>query len=534
MTPDFKLLFESSPGLYLALTPDLRIAAVSDAYLSATMTERETILGRDIFDVFPDNPDDPSASGTRNLRRSLERVRDFGIADSMDTQKYDIRRPDSAGGGFEERYWNPVNTPVLENGAVRYIIHRVDDVTEFVRATERGSEAVAELHLITAQAARIAAEQATGAKTLFLSRMSHELRTPLNAILGFAQLMEMDGHLSREQAEGVQQILRGGSLLLQMINEVLDIVRIEQGRLSLSPEPMDLGVVAREAIDLIRPLAAQRSVVVTKVPYEGKTARRIVRADRQRVEQILLNLLGNAVKFNRPGGNVTLDLEVRDHERLRINVHDSGPGIPPAKLDIIFEPFERLDAAETVEGTGLGLPLSRALAAAMGGTIGVESVVDKGSTFWLELPLADPSEQPADVRRDSASALTAGTVLYVEDNQSNVQLLARIVQRRPGVTLLHAGTGSAGLELARTRRPNLVLLDLHLPDMPGDEVLRQLWSDKATRKLPVVIVTADATPGLTRRVKADGAVDCVTKPIDVARVLALIDRYLGTGGEPTT
>ncbi len=523
--PEFRLLFESAPALYLVLIPDFTIVAASDAYLAATMTRREAVVGRGIFEVFPDNPDDPAADGARNLRRSLERVRDTVVADTMAIQKYDIRRPESDGGGFEERYWSPSNTPVVERGTLRYIVHRVEDVTETVRAKAHGTAVEAELQLITAQAAQRAAEQATQAKNVFLSRMSHELRTPLNAIMGFAQLMEMDRALPPEHAQGAQQILKGGRVLLELINEVLDIVRIESGRLSLSPEPVDSGEVAREAIALMEPLAAQREVTIAMTPAPPAGAP-IVRADRHRLHQILINLLANAVKFNRHGGRVTIDFETPADGRLRISVRDTGPGIPPDKLELIFEPFERLDTASAVEGTGLGLPLSRALAEAMGGTIGVASRVDDGSTFWVELPVAAPSSASASPQDESIGTGARGTVLYVEDNRSNVYLLERILQHRPGVALVHAGTGLAGVRLAQERRPDLILLDLHLPDVAGEEVLRQLWHHSATRRIPVVVVTADATPGLTRRLKIEGAAECVTKPIDVTRMLALVDHYL--------
>jgi CheY-like chemotaxis protein len=218
---------------------------------------------------------------------------------------------------------------------------------------------------------------------------------------------------------------------------------------------------------------------------------------------------------------------------VRIAVRDTGPGIPAAKLDLIFQPFERLDAAQTgVDGTGLGLPLARALTGAMAGTLGVESRVGEGSTFWVDLPAARREAdrpRPAPSPTAATPSSRAAVILYVEDNPSNVRLMERVLQQRPGLALLHATQGRQGLELARSRRPDVVLLDLHLPDIPGDEVVRELWRDPATRTIPIVVVTADATPGTATRLKAAGAVGVLTKPIDVRGMLGVLDSLLGDG-----
>lgn len=360
----------------------------------------------------------------------------------------------------------------------------------------------------------------------FLSRMSHELRTPLNAILGFAQLLEMDRRLNADAQEAVRQILHGGRHLLELVNEVLDISRVESGQLSLSPEPVQVGEVVESTIDLLQGLAATRHVAVTVAPLPPNLAP--VLADRQRLSQVLLNLLTNAIKYNDTGGRVTVEVSAMAADRIRIWIRDTGPGIPSAKLDLIFQPFERLDAAETgIDGTGLGLPLARALTAAMNGTLGVESRVGDGSAFWVDLPAAVPVAAGGPLAvPPPGQGNRAGTVLYVEDNISNVRLMERVLQHRPGVVLLHAPRGSVGLDIARTRRPDVVLLDLHLPDISGDEVIRELWHDPTTRSIPIVVVTADATPGTARRLKAAGAVGVLTKPIDVRGVLGVLDSLL--------
>jgi signal transduction histidine kinase len=276
--PDFESLFQSAPGLFLVLDPDLVIVAVSDAYLAATMTRREEILGHGLFEVFPDNPDDPQATGVGNLAASLERVRRNLVADTMAVQKYDIRRPAAEGGGFEVRYWSPFNSPVLgADGRLAYVIHRVEDVTEFVRLEQSESQRQqfaadllqdnvrkeAEI-LQRSQELQEANQQlraANQAKSEYLSRMSHELRTPLNAILGFAQLLELED-LREQQRESLHYILSAARHLLGLINEVLDIAAIEAGRLPLSLEPVPVADVVAEAVSLIRPLADQHGVLL--------------------------------------------------------------------------------------------------------------------------------------------------------------------------------------------------------------------------------------------------------------------------------
>ena len=379
--------------------------------------------------------------------------------------------------------------------------------------------------------ARLESEKANAAKSEFLSRMSHELRTPLNVILGFAQLLEMDS-LENGQEENVRQILTAGRHLLNLINEVLDFARIEAGRLSLSNEPVGIGDAVNEALDLIRPLAAERQIAVTLDFGENEHAH--VHTDRQRLRQVLLNLLSNAVKYNREQGTVTVRCSVRD-ESLRIEIADKGDGIPPEKMPLLFSPFERLGADSTpVQGTGLGLAVSKGLTEAMSGRIGVDSVVGEGSTFWLELSLVlQPSESHGGGHEESAEAPNAESspdrvVLYVEDNESNLRLMQRILARRTNITLLSANEGRFGLALAREYLPDLILLDIHLPDMRGDELLRRLKEDAATRDIPAVMISADASPQVIDRLLESGASSYVTKPIDVGNLLRLMDRLLPT------
>jgi PAS domain S-box-containing protein len=379
--------------------------------------------------------------------------------------------------------------------------------------------------------ARDAADSASRAKSEFLSRMSHELRTPLNVVLGFAQLLQME-QLREEPRAWVDQVLKAGRHLLDLINEVLDIARIESGALALSPEPVSLRDVVGETVESMRPIAAANDVSVDFL-IEGDDL--FVQADRQRLKQVLLNLLANGVKYNRPRGTVLVTASSHADD-IEIRVADTGIGIAPEHRERLFVPFDRLGAEHsTVEGTGVGLSLSLRLVQAMGGELDVESVPGEGSTFTVVLPIgAAPVDAETVALADAeaewrlAGGMVAGTMLYIEDNLTNLELMQRLVERRPGVRLLHAAHGRMGLDLARTGHADLVLLDLHLPDMTGMEVLGQLRADPATAAVPVYIVSADATAGQVARMKSAGAIGYLTKPLDVRRILDVIDQTMGS------
>ncbi len=426
-------------------------------------------------------------------------------------------------------------TNLLNDPDVRAIVVNFRDITEQrliqdeirrlnVQLEQRVIERTAEL-----RDAKEEAERANRAKSDFLSRMSHELRTPLNAILGFAQLLEMDA-LSSEQRDSVAQILKGGRHLLHLINEVLDITRIEAGRTSPSLEPVRLAGIVEESLDLIMPLAAHRQIqVVSATPGIWD---RYVRGDSQRLKQILLNLLSNAVKYNRDGGMVRISGEDRAEGRLRLTVTDTGVGIAREKLARLFVPFERLGAEQIgVEGTGLGLAHSRALAESIGAEIGVESDPERGSAFWIDLL---PAEEPdLGIEWNGQPRATASeqsepwrTVLYIDNNPSNHTLIERLLGQRPEVRLIPAMQGRLGIELANQHHPALVLLDLHLDDISGEEVLRRLREDPATAGVPIVIISADATPGQRERLRALGAQDFLAKPVDLRRLQSILTNFL--------
>jgi signal transduction histidine kinase/ActR/RegA family two-component response regulator len=380
-----------------------------------------------------------------------------------------------------------------------------------------------------ASAEAIAANQS---KNEFLSRMSHELRTPLNAVLGFSQLLELED-LSETQRESVEQIRKGGRHLLDLINEVLDLTRLESGSFSLSPEPVLAADVLTEALELMQPLAAAQRINLVGDPT--RSCNRYAFADRQRLKQILLNLLSNAVKYNRVGGTVAVACSVNAN-RLSITVTDTGAGIRAEDIERLFAPFERLGAEHSdVEGTGIGLALSRRLAEAMGGSLEVESAVTRGSTFAVNLPLVEgPVEryERLDAASDDAATgeVAGNTVVHIEDNLSNLRLVEQVIARQGGTELVVAMQGRLGLELVRQHRPAAVLLDLHLPDIDGEDVLRALRDDPETASIPVVILSADATPGQVQRLLAAGARAYLTKPLEVRQLLEILDDIVGDRG----
>ncbi len=405
--------------------------------------------------------------------------------------------------------------PLLDTqGAVYAICGIATDITERARSEQ------------AVQQAKEQADRASRAKSEFLSRMSHELRTPMNAILGFAQLLELE-QLSADQHESVSHIIRGGRHLLELINEVLDISRIEAGRLTLSNEPVELTAALRETIDLVRPLAADRDLDL-RVETMPEC---YVLADRQRLKQVLINLVSNAIKYNRLGGSVTVRCE-RQTTRVRVRIEDTGLGIPAEQLSQLFTPFERLSADRgSIEGTGLGLAVARRLIEAMNGTIGVESVPGQGSTFWIEVPLTVSPLQRDDLTPDENEPAQFNenehhSVLYIEDNLSNLRLIEQVLARRPRIELFAAVNGADGLRIARQRTPELILLDLNLPDMHGHEVLKQLHSDPRSRDIPVVVITADAMATQREKLLADGAHDYLTKPLNIKKFLETLDRAL--------
>ncbi|WP_183138885.1 ATP-binding protein [Pseudomonas syringae group genomosp. 3] len=403
-----------------------------------------------------------------------------------------------------------------------------DELRGFSKITRDISDRrVAEIALGTA---REEAERASRAKSEFLSRMSHELRTPLNSILGFAQLLDMDSPASQRPQVG--HILRAGQHLLKLINEVLDIARIEAGHVSLSLEPVSLSSVLKETLVLVSPMAADGNIELEELPHLPDELGVI--ADRQRLVQVLLNLLSNAIKYNRPDGQVRIEVD-RSAEHVTVSVVDTGYGIAPERLGQLFKPFERLDANPSVEGTGLGLALSKSMLEMMKGTLSVQTTQNEGCRFTLALPFVAVhaptvvTPRPADavpIPRPAARPAYHGKLLCIEDNLSSMALIETLLQRRPGIQLLSSMQGQLGLDLARQHAPQLILLDLNLPDIKGLEVLQRLRRLPATANTPVLMITADASVNAQRELKEAGATAILIKPIQVPVFLALLDQYL--------
>jgi PAS domain S-box-containing protein len=493
----------------VALSDGERVLDANDRYLQILGYSREDLLHDRVDWQWLTPPEWAEAT-----RKALMEVQDTGSCAAYEKEyftKDGSRVPVLVGNAVLDRHPLRFSSVVL-------------DLTEVKRAEVALRQAEAD------------AQRANEAKNAFLSRMSHELRTPLNAVIGFGQLLALD-ELDGDQREGVEQIIKGGNHLLALINEVLDISRIESGDLRLSLEPVQLAEVVNEALALVGHLGDARRVrIADRCPPSCGT---YVRADRQRLRQVVLNLLANAIKYNKDSGTVGVHCEQVSDSRVRLVVVDTGIGITEDGMSRLFMPFDRLGAEHTdVEGPGLGLTLTKRLVEAMNGAIGAESQVGHGSTFWVELDLDAPatSEELPVVEphaSDTHAERPRATVLYIEDNQANIRLVQRILAMREGVETMVTMQASLGLDLARTHVPDLILLDLNLPDMPGAEALRRLQADPETKHIPVVIVSADATSGQVSRLQAEGAVDYLAKPFDIAQLLALVDEHaLGTDGAP--
>ena len=524
-------LLEAAPGAYLVLDPTFNIVAVTDAYLRATLTVREQIVGRELFDVFPDNPNDPEATGTRNLRASLETVLRTGAPHSMPVQKYDIRRPGSA--EFEERYWKPHNTPVIIDGEVAYIIHSVEDATSLVRLEHlRGENEVAAGELQSMRAA-------DRAKDEFIAIISHELRTPMTSILGWTRMLALGGLDEQTRLEALDALERSTLAQAKLIEDLLDESRIASGKLRLELRALNLRTVLSNAISQARP-AAEAKHISLAADCDGDD-RYDVFADPARLQQAIGNLLGNAIKFTGEGGTVTVRLQRKDVDGV-IEVSDSGRGIAPALLPHIFERFRQGDGgtAERLSGLGLGLSITRHIVEMHGGSVSAWSAGQgKGATFTLRLPLHTATLPAETIRRDAQSrsmalpSLDGVRVLIVEDEIDNRKVLATAL-RHCGAEVECTGSAAEAFEVLGRWEPDVLICDIALPDIDGCTFLAQFRAREAdTHTTPALALTVLGRPGEQSRITAAGFNVFRQKPIDPIDLAHEVGRLAGRQGFAT-
>ena len=451
------------------------------------------------------------------------------LVDTGLTQSRELRMVAQNGNGF----WAHLEATIAQN-ADGAAVHRVvlTNISERVGLDQALRENNLEL-----EHARNMADKANRAKSEFLSNMSHELRSPLNAILGFAQLMESGSPPpTSTQKARIDHILQAGWYLLDLINDILDLALIESGRITLSLEPLSLPAVFADCASMIAPLAEQNRIRVNFVQLNHPC---VVHADRTRLTQLLVNLLSNAVKYNRTEGSVEVTVASVAPTRLRIQVRDSGHGLSAEKLTQLFEPFNRLgQEASAIEGTGIGLVVCKRLAELMDGAIGAESSVGVGSVFWIELNQSDTPVIAAAADENNATAqmslLQCGvlhTLLYVEDNRANRELMEQMLAPRADLSLRCACDGAQGIAMARSQRPDVILLDINLPGISGLEVLRILQQDPATRSIPVLAISANAMPGDIEKGLAAGFLRYLTKPLKAKDLMQTLDLALEVAQE---
>ena len=557
--PDFRAIFESLPGNYLILTPDLTMVAVSEARLRATMTTREETLGKHLFDLFPDNPDDLAATGVANLKASLARVLATKTADTMAVQKYDVRRPDSEGGGFEERYWSPVNSPVLDaEGTVIYIIHRVEDVTEFVRLKHQRAEQSKLTDSLRAQVERTEVEVYLRAqelqfanqklrdldrlKTEFFANVSHELRTPLTLILApiEALLASADAASIAARRDILQTVHNNAIRLLQMINGLLDFSKVSAGKTEIHRESVDIVELTRSLLWDFRSMMQRKEITDS---FSANAPLPFVEMDRYLYERIVFNLLSNAVKFTPNGGSISVNLDVHDGQ-LALAVSDTGIGIATDDLRWLFEKFYQVEGSSTrrFEGTGLGLALVKEFARLLEGEVAVESEVGQGSTFTLRCAAPAAAAVAAGVTTESTHVrlpepiaaerfvpegddTTVRPVVVVAED--NLELAAFIADLLSPLCRVHlASDGAEALRLTRTIRPDLILSDVMMPRVDGIRLTKEIKTDKATNGIPIVLLTAMTNRESLLRGWEAGADDYLFKPFHPKELEARVTSLL--------
>jgi signal transduction histidine kinase len=551
---DYRTLFEALPGLYLILKKDLTVVAASKAYLDATMTRLEDMVGRTIREIFPDNPDDPVVNGSRNVTESQQRVVATRRTDTMPVQKYDIARPD---GTYEVRYWSPMHVPVLDaSGDVAYIIHRVEDVTEFIqlkqRAAEASDEAAGAMTKLEADIymrgqevseANRKLREIDRLRTNFFANVSHELRTPLTLILGPVARMLAAAGPGDPNRRGLETVERNAKLLLKQVNDLLDIAKLEAGQLDLDYAKVDMAQFVRLLAANFEGLAHDHRIALNVHAPETL----LVEMDEEKVERVILNLLSNAFKFTPAAGSIDIAVE-RDGEGVVLRVADSGPGIPPASRDKVFERFQQLEDTGKTGGTGLGLSIVKEFVMLHGGGVHVETSALGGAAFVVRLPLTAPqgaevAEQRLTAKREPSLVFLAelrdrmtdtlpeekrtphgGLVLIIDDNGDMREHLTGILA--PNHRIETAANGFDGLNKIKELLPDLVISDVMMPVMTGEEMARRMLDDVSIRDIPLLMLTAKMDDTLKVAMLRDGVRDYLAKPFSADELAAKAARLI--------
>ncbi|WP_427854338.1 hybrid histidine kinase/response regulator LvrA [Leptospira tipperaryensis] len=581
---DYRLIFESLPGLYLILLPNFQITAVSDSYLQATNTKRHEILGRGLFEVFPDNPSDPNATGVSNLRDSILSVIKDKIANAMAVQKYDVKRPESEGGGFEEKYWSPINSPVLNSkGEVIYIIHRVEDVTEFVRLKNLGNEQnkiTEELRSLTASMENEIFQRAQEIqtsnkkltvlnedlvrreeelqqvyqklieldqlKTQFFANVSHELRTPLTLILGPTRTLLKQETVSPEQRNLLETIERNSYTLLKHVNDLLDFSKLEAGKMTLNYSNVNLSKIISNITAHFDSVAKERNIeFLTIVPETC-----IVAVDEAKVERIVLNLISNAFKFAPDNGKIRCKLS-SDPTMALIEVEDDGPGVPEPLRDLIFEKFRQGDEGDSrfFGGTGLGLAIVREFSNLHLGSAQVETSSLGGASFQIRLPIKTKTtveDKHSFEREDLTPALISGLndqrkinlTLEESNHTSSLKRRILIVEDNPEMRryifdslshefqVLVATNGKEGLEKAIQEKPDIIVTDIMMPVMSGDKMVREIRNRPELSLTSIIFLSAKADQDDRIKLLEEGAQDYLIKPFTPEELLVRVRNFI--------